>query len=58
LTDLFSRYRMETLELPRSKAGLAGGASAVVSLDEEVENELVEAAKIWAAQTGVALLRR
>lgn len=57
LTDLFSCYRMETLELPRTKADLGREAAGAESQGGE-ENELVGAAKTWAAQTGVALLRR
>ena len=55
LTDLFSYYRMETLELPRTKADLSREAA---SAGADAEIKLVEAAKTWAAQTGVALLRR
>ena len=57
LTDLFSCYRMETVELPRTEAGL-DETGAAASLEEAAENELVEAAKTWAARTGVALRRR
>ena len=56
LTDLFSCYRMETVELPRTEAGL--GEAGAASLEEAAENELAAAAKTWAAQTGIALRRR
>jgi len=48
---------METVELPRTEAGL-DETGAAASLEEAAENELVEAAKTWAARTGVALVRR
>lgn len=58
LTDLFSCYRMETLELPRTGTGQCSEGSDAPVPDEAAENELAEAAKMWAARTGITLCRR
>lgn len=58
LSDLFSCYRMETVELPHSKANGDKDGVGTASVEAAAEVELLAAAKSWAVQTGVSLRRQ